>query len=46
VGFYARAASKGPLSVSFSDLKVSALDPAGILPTATITPTVTRTPRQ
>jgi len=46
VGFYARAASKGPLSVSFSDLKVSALDPGGILPTATITPTVTRTPRQ
>lgn len=46
LGFYARAANKGSLSVSFSDLKVSALDPAGILPTATVTPTVTRTPRQ
>ena len=46
VGFYARAATKGSLSVSFADLKVYALDPAGILPTATITPTATRTPRQ
>lgn len=46
VGFYARTATKGSLSVSFADLKVYALDPASILPTATITPTVTRTPRQ
>jgi len=46
VGFYARAAGKESLSVSFADLKVYNLEGASILPTATITPTVTRTPRQ
>lgn len=46
VGFYARAAGKGSLSVSFADLKVYALEAGSIPPTATITPTVTRTPRQ
>lgn len=46
VGFYARAANKDSLSVSFADLKVYALDAGSIPPTPTITPTVTRTPRQ
>lgn len=46
VGFYARTEGKEALSVSFADLKVYALEPGGIPPTATITPTVTRTPRK
>jgi hypothetical protein len=46
VGFYARAAGKESLSVSFADLRVYKLETGSILPTATITPTVTRTPRQ
>ncbi len=46
VGFYARAEGKESLSVSFSGLKVYALEAGSIPPTATITPTVTRTPRQ
>lgn len=47
VGMFARSSGQNPLTVSFSDLKVYAVDRSAIptpAPSVTITPTITRTP--